>query len=122
MAEVTRVRVELQEQIGRLQAELMAQETLKEKVAALERQLKGELSPGPPRAGSAGPVLAVSSDRLWGWQPGRGLGLSLRGTGTGSWVCLGTPPAPPGLCVVVFSGQCPDSAWQSCLTILPPLQ
>lgn len=40
VAEVTRVRVELQEQIGRLQAELTAQEALKEKVAALERQLK----------------------------------------------------------------------------------
>ncbi|XP_046533098.1 leucine-rich repeat-containing protein 45 isoform X2 [Equus quagga] len=40
VAEVTRVRVELQEQNGRLQAELMAQEALKEKAAALERQLK----------------------------------------------------------------------------------
>lgn len=40
VAEVTRVRVELQEQNGRLQAELTAQETLKEKVAALERQLR----------------------------------------------------------------------------------
>ncbi|XP_037013797.2 leucine-rich repeat-containing protein 45 isoform X2 [Artibeus jamaicensis] len=40
VAEVTRVRLELQEQIGRLQAELTAQEALKEKVAALERQLK----------------------------------------------------------------------------------
>ncbi|XP_016019280.2 leucine-rich repeat-containing protein 45 isoform X2 [Rousettus aegyptiacus] len=40
VAEVTRVRVELQEQNGRLQAELTAQEALKEKVAALERQLK----------------------------------------------------------------------------------
>lgn len=40
VAEVTRVRTELQEQIGRLQAELTAQEALKEKVAALERQLK----------------------------------------------------------------------------------
>ncbi|KAM5216945.1 leucine-rich repeat-containing protein 45 isoform 3-T3 [Hipposideros larvatus] len=40
VAEVTRVRVELQEQNGRLQAELAAQEALKEKVAALERQLK----------------------------------------------------------------------------------
>uniref|UniRef100_A0A8C6FZH4 Leucine rich repeat containing 45 n=1 Tax=Moschus moschiferus TaxID=68415 RepID=A0A8C6FZH4_MOSMO len=40
VAEVTRVRLELQEQNGRLQAELMAQEALKEKVAALERQLK----------------------------------------------------------------------------------
>lgn len=47
MAEVTRVRVELREQNGRLQAELTAQEALKEKVAALERQLKGELSPSP---------------------------------------------------------------------------
>ncbi|CAO2646426.1 Leucine-rich repeat-containing protein 45 [Lemmus lemmus] len=40
MAEVTRVRVELQEQMGRLQADLVAQEALREKVAALERQLK----------------------------------------------------------------------------------
>uniref|UniRef100_A0A452UP37 Leucine rich repeat containing 45 n=1 Tax=Ursus maritimus TaxID=29073 RepID=A0A452UP37_URSMA len=40
VAEVTRVRVELREQNGRLQAELTAQEALKEKVAALERQLK----------------------------------------------------------------------------------
>ncbi|KAM7334727.1 hypothetical protein ACRRTK_008047 [Alexandromys fortis] len=39
-AEVTRVRVELQEQMGRLQADLVAQEALREKVAALERQLK----------------------------------------------------------------------------------
>eukprot|EP00069_Balaena_mysticetus_P017897 bmy_02240T0 len=46
-AEVTRVRLELQEQNGRLQAELTAQEALKEKAAALERQLKGELSPTP---------------------------------------------------------------------------
>ena len=45
VAEVTRVRLELQEQNGRLQAELTAQEALKEKAAALERQLKGELSP-----------------------------------------------------------------------------
>ena len=42
------MRLELQEQNGRLQAELTAQEALKEKVAALERQLKGELSPRPP--------------------------------------------------------------------------
>lgn len=49
MAEVTRVRVELQEQIGRLQAELTAQEALKEKAAALERQLKGEPRPAPAR-------------------------------------------------------------------------
>ncbi|EHB09351.1 Leucine-rich repeat-containing protein 45 [Heterocephalus glaber] len=40
VAEVSRVRVELQEQIGRLQAELIGQEALREKVAALERQLK----------------------------------------------------------------------------------
>ncbi|XP_011819604.1 PREDICTED: leucine-rich repeat-containing protein 45 [Colobus angolensis palliatus] len=40
VAEVSRVRVELQEQHGRLQAELAAQEALKEKAAALERQLK----------------------------------------------------------------------------------
>ncbi|XP_035293919.1 leucine-rich repeat-containing protein 45 isoform X2 [Cricetulus griseus] len=40
VAEVTRVRVELQEQMGRMQADLVAQEVLKEKVAALERQLK----------------------------------------------------------------------------------
>ncbi|XP_077022369.1 leucine-rich repeat-containing protein 45 isoform X2 [Tamandua tetradactyla] len=40
VAEVARVRVELQEQIGRLQAELAAQNGLREKVAALERQLK----------------------------------------------------------------------------------
>ncbi|KAK2508171.1 hypothetical protein MC885_001535 [Smutsia gigantea] len=40
VAEVTRVRVELQEQNGRLQAELTALEAPKEKLAALERQLK----------------------------------------------------------------------------------
>lgn len=40
------MRVELQEQMGRLQAELTAQEALREKVAALERQLKGEFTPG----------------------------------------------------------------------------
>ncbi|XP_004709277.1 leucine-rich repeat-containing protein 45 [Echinops telfairi] len=40
VAEVNRVRVELQEQMGRLQTELTAQEGLREKVAALERQLK----------------------------------------------------------------------------------
>ncbi|XP_006145675.1 leucine-rich repeat-containing protein 45 isoform X1 [Tupaia chinensis] len=40
VAEVARVRVELQEQNGRLQAELAAQEALKEKAAALERQMK----------------------------------------------------------------------------------
>lgn len=41
VAEVARVRVELQEQMGRMQADLVAQEVLREKVAALERQLKG---------------------------------------------------------------------------------
>lgn len=60
MAEVTRVRVELQEQNGRLRAELTAQEALKEKVAALERQLKGGLSPKPPHL--AGPFLVGSSN------------------------------------------------------------
>lgn len=40
VAEVSRVRVELQEQSGRLQAERAAQEALREKVAALERRLK----------------------------------------------------------------------------------
>ncbi|XP_007957755.1 leucine-rich repeat-containing protein 45 [Orycteropus afer afer] len=40
VAEVTRVRLELQEQTGHLQAQLTAQEGLREKVAALERQLK----------------------------------------------------------------------------------
>lgn len=39
-AAVARVRVEQQEQVGRLQAELAAQEAAGEKVAALERQLK----------------------------------------------------------------------------------
>uniref|UniRef100_A0A4W4E7E1 Leucine rich repeat containing 45 n=1 Tax=Electrophorus electricus TaxID=8005 RepID=A0A4W4E7E1_ELEEL len=40
MAEVTRVRVELQEQTGHLQAERTAQCGLKEKIAALEREMK----------------------------------------------------------------------------------
>ncbi|XP_022525022.2 leucine-rich repeat-containing protein 45 isoform X2 [Astyanax mexicanus] len=40
MAEVARVRVELQEQIGHLQAERTAQSSLKEKIAALEREMK----------------------------------------------------------------------------------
>ncbi|XP_074116568.1 leucine-rich repeat-containing protein 45 [Sminthopsis crassicaudata] len=40
VAEVNKVRVELQEQIGHLQAERTAQEGLKEKIAALERQIK----------------------------------------------------------------------------------
>ncbi|NXH15460.1 LRC45 protein, partial [Bucco capensis] len=38
--EVNKVKVELQEQVGRLQAEHMAQDGLREKIAALERQLK----------------------------------------------------------------------------------
>lgn len=42
MAEVSRVRVELQEQIGHLQAERTAQGGLKEKISALERELKGD--------------------------------------------------------------------------------
>ncbi|KAM9838083.1 leucine-rich repeat-containing protein 45 [Aulostomus maculatus] len=40
VAEVSRVRVELQEQIGHLQAERTAQGGLKEKISALERELK----------------------------------------------------------------------------------
>ncbi|KAI7796621.1 leucine-rich repeat-containing protein 45 isoform X1 [Triplophysa rosa] len=40
VAEVARVRVELQEQIGHLQAERTAQGGLKEKIAALEREMK----------------------------------------------------------------------------------
>ncbi|NXP02766.1 LRC45 protein, partial [Thinocorus orbignyianus] len=40
VTEVNRVKVELQEQIGHLQAERTAQEGLREKIAALERQLK----------------------------------------------------------------------------------
>ncbi|XP_053495928.1 leucine-rich repeat-containing protein 45 [Ictalurus furcatus] len=40
LAEVTRVKVELQEQIGHLQAERTAQSGLKEKIAALEREIK----------------------------------------------------------------------------------
>ncbi|XP_038633085.1 leucine-rich repeat-containing protein 45 isoform X1 [Scyliorhinus canicula] len=40
VAEVNNVRVELQEQIGHLQTERIAQEGLKEKISALERQLK----------------------------------------------------------------------------------
>ncbi|XP_076005778.1 leucine-rich repeat-containing protein 45 isoform X1 [Genypterus blacodes] len=42
MAEVSRVRVELQEQIGHLQAERTAQGGLKEKISALERELKAQ--------------------------------------------------------------------------------
>lgn len=41
VAEVSRVRVELQEQIGHLQAERTAQGGLKEKISALEREMKG---------------------------------------------------------------------------------
>ncbi|XP_054986948.1 leucine-rich repeat-containing protein 45 isoform X2 [Sorex araneus] len=44
VAEVTRVRVEMEEQKGHLRAELTAQEALREKVAALERQLKASTS------------------------------------------------------------------------------
>ncbi|XP_071318703.1 leucine-rich repeat-containing protein 45 [Trachinotus anak] len=40
VAEVSRVRVELQEQIGHLEAERMAQAGLKEKISALEREIK----------------------------------------------------------------------------------
>ncbi|KAK2815448.1 hypothetical protein Q5P01_025915 [Channa striata] len=40
VAEVSRARVELQEQIGHLQAERTAQEGLKEKISALEREIK----------------------------------------------------------------------------------
>ncbi|KAM6403645.1 leucine-rich repeat-containing protein 45 isoform 2-T2 [Rhynochetos jubatus] len=40
VAEVNKVKVELQEQIGHLEAERTAQEGLREKIAALERQLK----------------------------------------------------------------------------------
>lgn len=41
VAEVSRVRVELQEQIGHLQAERTAQGGLREKISALEREIKG---------------------------------------------------------------------------------
>ncbi|XP_078257239.1 leucine-rich repeat-containing protein 45 [Rhinoraja longicauda] len=44
VAEVNNVRVELQEQIGHLQAERAAREGLKEKISALERQLKVQSS------------------------------------------------------------------------------
>lgn len=43
VAEVSRVRVELQEQIGHLDAERTAQVALKEKISALEREIKGQL-------------------------------------------------------------------------------
>lgn len=42
VAEVSRVRVELQEQIGHLQVERTAQEGLREKINALEREIKGK--------------------------------------------------------------------------------
>ncbi|XP_075072889.1 leucine-rich repeat-containing protein 45 [Mixophyes fleayi] len=44
VAEITKVRVELQEQIGHLEAELATQEGLKEKISALERQQKVQAS------------------------------------------------------------------------------
>lgn len=44
VAEVSRVRVELQEQIGHLHAERTAQGGLKEKISALEREIKGRPS------------------------------------------------------------------------------
>ncbi|XP_063817298.1 leucine-rich repeat-containing protein 45 [Pseudophryne corroboree] len=44
VAEITRVRVELQEQIGHLEAELATQEGLREKISALERQQKVQAS------------------------------------------------------------------------------
>lgn len=44
MTEVSRVKAELQDQIGRLQAERAAQEALRQKVNALEREIKGFLS------------------------------------------------------------------------------
>lgn len=42
VAELNKVKVELQEQIGHLEAERTAQDGLREKIAALERQLKGD--------------------------------------------------------------------------------
>ncbi|XP_039595329.1 leucine-rich repeat-containing protein 45 [Polypterus senegalus] len=44
VAEVNKVRVELQEQIGHLQAERTAQSGLKEKIASLEREMKVQTS------------------------------------------------------------------------------
>lgn len=41
VAEVSRVRVELQEQIAHLQAEMTAQGGLRSKISALEREIKG---------------------------------------------------------------------------------
>lgn len=43
VAEVTRVRVELLEQIGQLEAERTTQEGLRAKINALEREMKGTL-------------------------------------------------------------------------------
>lgn len=42
VTELNKVKVELQEQIGHLEAERAAQDGLREKIAALERQLKGD--------------------------------------------------------------------------------
>lgn len=42
VTELNKVKVELQEQIGHLEAERTAQSGLREKIAALERQLKGD--------------------------------------------------------------------------------
>lgn len=79
VAEVTRVRLELQEQNGRLQAELTAQEALKEKAAALERQLKGELSPRSPHPWHrCRAFLTRTSHRRRRWAGRAELGLGLR--------------------------------------------
>lgn len=43
VAEVSRVRVELQEQMGHLEAERTGQGALKEKISVLEREIKGFL-------------------------------------------------------------------------------
>lgn len=42
VTELNKVKVELQEKIGHLEAERTAQDGLREKIAALERQLKGD--------------------------------------------------------------------------------
>lgn len=42
VTELNKVKVELQEQIGHLEAERATQDGLREKIAALERQLKGD--------------------------------------------------------------------------------
>lgn len=123
VAEVTRVRVELQEQNGRLQAELTAQEALKEKVAALERQLKGELSPKPPMLSLQGlfswdhpaggwaeelSLACLSSERHWHGQ----LGVS---ASRGPRASLAWPLCGPLQWPV-------PSAQGSILSRLPPLQ